>query len=182
MPGSGNSAPPHRILGFRPQGPASAFLKPSAERSSVIRSRGLQKRHSCRRVGKRNPPPGDSPLTAAPPLSYAEEGLEFPADWAVMTPPKSGEAFVIIGRLKLRPKDLPSVRPIMARRPHMSDQKKLMALRDASVDARRKAALGLDMGDPSSLETLTRTHILIMALDAVLDELPPDADVAALVG
>jgi hypothetical protein len=42
----------------------------------------------------------------------------------------------------------------------MSDRKKLMALRDASVDARRKAALGLDMGDPSSLETLTRTHIL----------------------
>jgi hypothetical protein len=59
----------------------------------------------------------------------------------------------------------------------MSDRKKLMALRDASVDARRKAALGLDMGDPSSLETLTRTHILIMALDAVIDELPPDADV-----
>jgi hypothetical protein len=56
------------------------------------------------------------------------------------------------------------------------------ALRDASVDARRKAALGLDMGDPSSLETLTRTHILIMALDAVIDELPPDADVEALVG
>jgi hypothetical protein len=54
----------------------------------------------------------------------------------------------------------------------MSDRKKLMALRDASVDARRKAALGLDMGDPSSLETLTRTHILIMALDAVIDELP----------
>jgi hypothetical protein len=48
----------------------------------------------------------------------------------------------------------------------MSDRKKLMALRDASVDARRKAALGLDMGDPSSLETLNRTHILIMALDA----------------
>jgi hypothetical protein len=46
----------------------------------------------------------------------------------------------------------------------MSDRKKLMALRDASVDARRKAALGLDTGDPSSLETLTRTHILIMAL------------------
>jgi len=44
----------------------------------------------------------------------------------------------------------------------MSDRKKLMALRDASVDARRKAALGLDMGDPSSLETLTRTHILII--------------------
>jgi hypothetical protein len=64
----------------------------------------------------------------------------------------------------------------------MSDRKKLMALRDASVDARRKAALGLDTGDPSSLETLTRTHILIMALDAVIDELPPDADVAALVG
>jgi len=64
----------------------------------------------------------------------------------------------------------------------MSDRKKLMALRDASVDARRKAALGLDMGDPSSLETLTRTHILIMALDAVIDELPPDADVEALVG
>ena len=64
----------------------------------------------------------------------------------------------------------------------MSDRKKLMALRDASVDARRKAALRLDMGDPSSLETLTRTHILIMALDAVIDELPPDADVEALVG
>ena len=64
----------------------------------------------------------------------------------------------------------------------MSDRKKLMALRDASVDARRKAALGLDMGDPSSLETLTRTHILIMALDAVIDELPPDAHVEALVG
>ena len=63
----------------------------------------------------------------------------------------------------------------------MSDRKKLIALRDASVDA-RKAALGLDMGDPSSLETLTRTHILIMALDAVIDELPPDADVEALVG
>jgi hypothetical protein len=30
------------------------------------------------------------------------------------------------------------------------------------------------MGDPSSLETLTRTHILIMALDAVIDELPSD--------
>jgi hypothetical protein len=57
-----------------------------------------------------------------------------------------------------------------------------MALRDASVDARRKAALGLDTGDPSSLETLTRTHILIMALDAVIDELPPDADVETLVG
>jgi hypothetical protein len=64
----------------------------------------------------------------------------------------------------------------------MSDRKKFMALRDASIDARRKAALGLDMGDPSSLETLTRTHILIMALDAVIDELPPDADVEALVG
>jgi hypothetical protein len=62
----------------------------------------------------------------------------------------------------------------------MSDRNKLIALRDASVDARRKAALGLDMGDPSSLETLTRTHIL--ALDAVIDELPPDADVEALVG
>jgi hypothetical protein len=48
--------------------------------------------------------------------------------------------------------------------------------------ARRKAALGLDMSDPSSLETLNRTHILIMALDAVIDELPPDADVEALVG
>jgi hypothetical protein len=59
----------------------------------------------------------------------------------------------------------------------MSDRKKLMALRDASVDARRKAALGLDMGDPTPLETLTRTHILIMALDAVIDELLPDADV-----
>ena len=57
----------------------------------------------------------------------------------------------------------------------MSDRKKLMALRDASVDARRKAALGLDMGDPNSLEALTRTHIVIMALDAVIDELPPDA-------
>jgi hypothetical protein len=64
----------------------------------------------------------------------------------------------------------------------MSDRKKLMALRDASVDARRKAALGLDMGDPNSLETLTRTHILITALDAVIDELPPDPDVEALVG
>jgi hypothetical protein len=53
---------------------------------------------------------------------------------------------------------------------------------NASIDARRKAALGLDMGDPSSLETLSRTHILIMALDAVIDELPPDADVEALVG
>jgi hypothetical protein len=62
----------------------------------------------------------------------------------------------------------------------MSDRKKLMALRDASVDARRKAALGLDTGDPSSLETLTRTHILIT--DAVIDELPPDADVETLVG
>ena len=51
----------------------------------------------------------------------------------------------------------------------MSDREKLMALRDASVDARRKAALGLDMGDPSSLETLTRTHIVVMALDAVPD-------------
>ena len=38
------------------------------------------------------------------------------------------------------------------------------------------------MGDPSSLETLTRTHIVIMALDAVIDELPPDADVEALIG
>ena len=64
----------------------------------------------------------------------------------------------------------------------MSDRKKLMALRDASVDALRKAALGLDMCDPSSLETLTRTHILIIALDAGIDELPPDADVEALVG
>jgi hypothetical protein len=63
----------------------------------------------------------------------------------------------------------------------MSDRKKLMALRDSSIDARRKAALGLDMGDPSSLETLTRTHILIMALDAI-DELAPDADVERLVG
>jgi hypothetical protein len=49
------------------------------------------------------------------------------------------------------------------------DREKLMALRDASVDARRKA------GDPNSLETLTRTHIVIMALDAVSDEFPPDA-------
>ena len=64
----------------------------------------------------------------------------------------------------------------------MSDRKKLIALRDASVDARRKAALGLDTGDPSSLETLTRTHIMIMALDAVIDELPPDADAETLVG
>jgi hypothetical protein len=64
----------------------------------------------------------------------------------------------------------------------LHEEAKLMALRDASVDARRKAALGLDMGDPSSLETLTRTHILIMALDAVIDELPPDADVEALIG
>jgi hypothetical protein len=63
----------------------------------------------------------------------------------------------------------------------MSDRK-LRALRDASVDARRKAAVGLDIDDPSSLETLTRTHSLIMALDAVIDELPPDADVEALVG
>jgi hypothetical protein len=31
-------------------------------------------------------------------------------------------------------------------------------------------------------EALTRTHILIMALDAVIDELPPDADVETLVG
>jgi hypothetical protein len=64
----------------------------------------------------------------------------------------------------------------------MSDRKKLMALRDASVDARRKAALGLDMGDPSSLETLTRTHLLITALDAVIDELPPHTDVEELNG
>jgi len=64
----------------------------------------------------------------------------------------------------------------------VSDREKLMALRDATVDARRKAALGLDVGDPNSLETLTRTHIVIMALDAVIDELPPDADVEALVG
>jgi len=64
----------------------------------------------------------------------------------------------------------------------MSDRKKLMALRDASVDARRKGALGLDTGDPSPLATLTRTHNLIMALDAVIDELPPDADVETLVG
>jgi hypothetical protein len=71
---------------------------------------------------------------------------------------------------------------VHARRGDMFDRKKLMALRDASVDARRKAALGLDMGDPNSLETLTRTHILIMALDAVIDELPPDAEVEALVG
>jgi hypothetical protein len=35
--------------------------------------------------------------------------------------------------------------------------------------------------DPSSLETLNRTHILIMALDAVIDEIP-HADVEALVG
>jgi hypothetical protein len=34
----------------------------------------------------------------------------------------------------------------------------------------------------SSLETLTRTHILIMALDAVIDELAPDADIERLVG
>jgi hypothetical protein len=64
----------------------------------------------------------------------------------------------------------------------VSDREKLMALRDATVDARRKAALGLDVGDANSLETLTRTHIVIMALDAVIDELPPDADVEALVG
>jgi hypothetical protein len=64
----------------------------------------------------------------------------------------------------------------------VSDREKLMALRDATVDARRKAALGLDVGDPTSLETLTRTHIVIMALDAVIDELPPDAHVEALVG
>jgi hypothetical protein len=64
----------------------------------------------------------------------------------------------------------------------VSDREKLMALRDATVDARRKAALGLDVGDPNSLETLTRTHIVIMALDAVIDELPPDAHVEALVG
>jgi hypothetical protein len=71
---------------------------------------------------------------------------------------------------------------VQAKGDDMSDRKKLMALRDASVDARRKAALGLDMGDPNSLETLTRTHIVIMALDAVIDEFPPDAHVEALVG
>jgi hypothetical protein len=54
----------------------------------------------------------------------------------------------------------------------MSDRKKLMALRDASVDARRKAALGLDMDDPSSLETLTRTHSLIMALESSMNYHP----------
>jgi len=47
---------------------------------------------------------------------------------------------------------------VQAKGDDMSDREKLMALRDASVDARRKAALGLDMGDPNSLETLTRTH------------------------
>jgi hypothetical protein len=40
----------------------------------------------------------------------------------------------------------------------MSDRKKLMALRDASVDARRKAALGLDMGDPPEKKT-SRTRV-----------------------
>jgi hypothetical protein len=39
----------------------------------------------------------------------------------------------------------------------------LASLRCATSRKRLKPA-GLDTGDPSSLETLTRTHILIMAL------------------